>query len=44
MKYVHSVQSRNLSKWVICPTCHFKLGHFKNGLGQSMIYKKNLEN
>ena len=37
-----SVQSRNLSKWVICPTWPFKSGHFKNGLGQTMT--KNLKN
>ena len=34
-----SVQSRNLSKWVTCPAGHFKLGHFQNGLGQTMILK-----
>ena len=26
-------------RWVICPTRHFKLGHFKNGLGHTMILK-----
>ena len=34
-----SVQSRDWSKWVIFPTLPFKLGHFKNGLGQTMILK-----
>ena len=34
-----SVQYRNWSKWVICPTWHFKLGHFQNGVGQTMILK-----
>ena len=28
-----------ISQWVICPTRHFKLGHFKNGLGQAMTLK-----
>ena len=34
------VQSRNYGKWVKCPTWHFKLGHFKNGLGQIIMIIK----
>ena len=25
---------------VICPTCHFKLSHFKNCLGQTIFFNK----